>query len=31
MYWLYSLLVLQHGPVDFGLGWFGGKITFPDS
>jgi predicted heme/steroid binding protein len=31
MYWLYSLLVLLHAPVVLGLGWFGGKITFPDS
>ena len=30
MYWLYSALVLLHGPVVIGLGWFGGKITFPD-
>jgi predicted heme/steroid binding protein/uncharacterized membrane protein len=29
-YWLYSLLVLLHGPVVIALGWFGGKITFPD-
>lgn len=29
-YWLYSLLVLLHGPVVLGLGWFGGRITFPD-
>jgi predicted heme/steroid binding protein len=29
-YWAYSLLVLAHAPLVLGLGWFGGKITFPD-
>jgi predicted heme/steroid binding protein/uncharacterized membrane protein len=28
-YWIYSLLVLAHAPVVLGLGYFGGKITFP--
>jgi predicted heme/steroid binding protein/uncharacterized membrane protein len=29
-YWAYSLLVIAHGPLVIALGWFGGKITFPD-
>ncbi len=29
-YWVYSLLVIAHAPLVLGLGWFGGKITFPD-
>jgi predicted heme/steroid binding protein/uncharacterized membrane protein len=29
-YWVYSLLVIAHAPVVLSLGWYGGKITFPD-
>lgn len=29
-YWVYSLLVLSLAPVVVLLGWYGGKITFPD-
>ncbi|MCH7472622.1 hypothetical protein IIA79_06690 [bacterium] len=28
-YWAYTVLVLLHAPTVFGLGYFGGKITFP--
>ncbi len=30
-YWVYSLLVLAHAPVVVLLGWYGGRITFPES
>ena len=29
VYWTYSLLVIALGPTVIGLGYFGGKITFP--
>lgn len=28
-YWMYCLLVMAHAPTVMGLGYFGGKITFP--
>lgn len=29
-YWAYTLLVLAHAPTVLALGWYGGKITYPD-